>query len=468
MKNNTPKHYKPKQKINCIEITTDNLTSRGGLALFVRYLCGTGIFSYLEERLGGLRRSRKGQEIAEIFKQLFCYFIDGTSRHLTWFDTLKKEPGYAGTIESDQADLLSSHSVKRFFNLMGWAMIFWFRLLLQRLFIWRLKLANPKVIVLGLDTMVMDNDDAVKRHGVKPTYKKEKGFQPLQMTWRRFIIDAVFRGGDKHSNYSDTVEKMVRHVVAIIRKKYREDVPIIIRMDSGFFDQKLFKEFERLEIGYIVAGKFYDDMKTFLSGFLPTEFTKYDNGNEYWDYVEFGDRRGCWDKFRRVVYCKYVQDRNGQKCLEFARPDSVIYTNLGMGGTIDQSLQEAGTAHLTETENIIGSYHSRGGDELVHRALKDFRAEQLPFKRFRPNAAFYYTMLTAFFLYEAFKEDVCAPVVPLGAYAATLRRKVLDIAGKITKHSGRITLNITSAAWNYLKFNELWTRSGSPPLFEWA
>jgi len=41
---------------------------------------------------------------------------------------------------------------------------------------------------------VMDNDEAQRRHGVEPTYKKVKGFQPLQMSWGRFIVDAVFRG----------------------------------------------------------------------------------------------------------------------------------------------------------------------------------------------------------------------------------------------------------------------------------
>ena len=66
-------------------------------------------------------------------------------------------------------------------------------------------LLNPTVIELGIDTMVMDNDDAKCRHGVKPTYKKKKGFQPLQMNWGRFIVDAVFRSGDKHSNHGDTV-----------------------------------------------------------------------------------------------------------------------------------------------------------------------------------------------------------------------------------------------------------------------
>ena len=52
-----------------------------------------------------------------------------------------------------------------------------------------------------MDTMVLDNDDALKRHGVEPTYKKVKGFHPLQLNWDRYFVDAVFRGGKKHSRF---------------------------------------------------------------------------------------------------------------------------------------------------------------------------------------------------------------------------------------------------------------------------
>ena len=58
---------------------------------------------------------------------------------------------------------------------------------------------------------------------------------------------------------------------------------------------------------------------------------------------------------------------------------------------------------------LIACYHERGSDELANRALKDFGHEQLPFKRFAPNAAWYYTMLVGHFLLESFKEDVGAP-----------------------------------------------------------
>lgn len=62
--------------------------------------------------------------------------------------------------------------------------IWLFRQVLQQLFLWRLRHEQPEVIVLGIDTMVLDNSEADVRHGVEPTYKMGvKGFQPLQITW---------------------------------------------------------------------------------------------------------------------------------------------------------------------------------------------------------------------------------------------------------------------------------------------
>jgi hypothetical protein len=385
--------------------------------------------------------------------------MDGTSRHLVYFDTLKEDEGYARSIETDPVNMLSSHAVKRFFGAIWLPLTFLFRRVLRKLFLWRLNIVKPVVIVLGLDTMVMDNDEAEKRHGVKPTYKKEKGFQPLQMTWGRFIIDAIFRSGDKHSNHGDDVEKMVKGIVALIRKHYREDVPIVIRMDSGFFDQKLFKVFESLQIGYICGGKLYDDIGVFVSNCDKSLWGRYENRNQVWDYVEFGDRRGSWKRFRRCIFCRPVYE-DKQMLFKFARPDTVIYTNTGMGGAIDEQLRKAEMEDLFTPQGLIEAYHGRGCDELVHRALKDFASEHLPFKRFHQNAAFYYTMLTAFFLYEAFKEDVCVSVIKVSSYATTLRRRVLDVAGKVVSHSDKITLKVTLSTWESLDFYQLWTKSG--------
>jgi len=468
MNKSTTLAAKSKPIIDAVEITPDTLTGRGGLSLFVRYLRNIGIFPQLETFFGSLRRSRKGQAVSEIFKQLFCFFIDGTSRHLVYFDALAKDAGYAAASETDPAGMLSSHAVKRFFRSFWWPRIYLFRHLLQRMFLWRLGLEAPDVVVLGVDTMVMDNDEARQRHGVKPTYKKVKGFQPLQMNWQGFVVDAVFRRGDAHSNHGDTVEKMIRHIVAKIRKHYRADVPIIVRLDSGFFDQKLFACFEKLKIGYICGGKLYKPIKEYVgtSQLADDNWSRYEQGRQVWQYLEFGSKCQSWDGFRRTIFCRPLYE-DAQMLLSFARPDTVLITNLGMGQAIDEALVKADAGHWLHPWAIIAGYHGRGSDELVYRALKDFGFEQMPFKRFAPNAAFYYTMLVSFFLYETFKQDVCASVVAPVCYATTLRRRVIDIAAKIVRHAGRVVMKITAATAEQIDFALLWQKSGVPPDYSW-
>ena len=127
--------------------------------------------------------------------------------------------------------------------------------------------------------------------------------------------------------------------------------------------------------------------------------------------MELGNRRGSWEKFRRALFCRPAYE-DQQRLLAFARPDQILYTNLGCGSAVDEQLQQAGLERWLQAEAILQGYQGRGADELVHRALKDFTSQTLPFKRFAANAAYYYTLLVAFFLYECFKEDVCQPVVP--------------------------------------------------------
>ena len=175
--------------------------------------------------------------------------MDGNRRHLCRFDHLKHDEGNTALLATIEQHLVSSHSVKRFFDRFSFLRIYVFRQLLQRLFIWMLRQTNRSVIEFCIDTIVLNNDDARKRHGVQPTYKKDKGFHPLQMNWGRYMVDAVFRGGSKHSNHGDTVEKMLFHIVDKIRREYRKEVPILVRMDAAFFDEELFKTCEGLNIG---------------------------------------------------------------------------------------------------------------------------------------------------------------------------------------------------------------------------
>lgn len=453
------KNYNTKNKIDKVETTKDTLTGRGGISLFVRYLQTIQICNILEERFGHLRKSRKGIEPGNLFKQILCFLFDGSSRHLTYFDKIKNDDGYAAAIENKNEEMVSSHAVKRFFG------NFWpfcatsFRSVLKEMFVWRLHIDKPKIIELTIDSMVMNNDEAKKRHGVQPTYKKVKGFHPLQLIWNGKIVDAIFRGGKKSGNYGHCVGNMIKDIVRLIRKRYSNEVTIILRLDAGFFDEVNYKIFDELNIVFIATGKTYEWTKKAVEEAAEEKgWGKYSNGRQKWEYTEFDYKCGTWNNKWIALYTRPVYEENGQKILEFARPDNIIITNLKSNTDVLKYCTQNEKELMQSPEWIIANHHQRGGDELPHRGLKDFGFEQLPFKSYTSNTAFYYCMVIGFFLFETYKEDVLSEVLPVTMYASTARRLILDFAAKIVKTAHQIILKVPITIMEILRIDILWDK----------
>ena len=72
----------------------------------------------------------------------------------------------------------------------------------------------------------------------------------------------------------------------LIRTEYREDVPIILRCDSGFFDEKNFAAFDA------------------VGGASDIFWERCDNGHQLWDFMEFGFRCDKWKRFHRAVHTR--------------------------------------------------------------------------------------------------------------------------------------------------------------------
>lgn len=453
-----------KSKITEIGITKDTLTARAGLMFLSRYVQGTSITAVLAKKFSFLRKSSKGHSLRSIFHQLLCFFLNGESFHLSHFDQLKTDSGYSGILETNAERMLSSHSVKRFLSSFKISHALQLRKILHILFVWQLKKERPERIILGIDTMVMNNDDALQREGVDPTYKKVKGFQPLHMYWGRFIVDSIFRDGSAHSNHGNNVKRMLSTAVRLIRTHYSTEVPIVLLADTGFFDQKLFQLCTTLNIGFIIGGKMYSDIKERVSETPDSCFFEYKLGNKTWLTLDFEDQRKSWDSSWRCVYTKPITDDGNQVLLDFERPESLIYTNLGMENKVTRSILEIHSTKTIEPEAIILAYHNRARDELVNRAFKDFGTERLPFKRFAANSAFYYLMTIAFFLFESFKYDMHMDVIPVIWYPSTFRRNFIDAAAKLVRTSRKIILKMTASFHTIFDIQTLWEKLQIPIL----
>jgi hypothetical protein len=166
-------------------------------------------------------------------------------------------------------------------------------------------------------------------------------------------------------------------------------IPSLASGEVSRMDQKLFEAMGDCDVGYVCGGKLYSDITDAVRKIPQKAWGSY-----------FGTEE--------------IEDN--QLLLSFARPCAVIYTNLGMGYGVDEQLRQSGFESMLTPEGIIACYHHRGRSELAFRLFKEFADQRLPFERFRPNAAFYYLMCIAFFLYAAFKEDVCGDIVPITSY----------------------------------------------------
>lgn len=97
-------------------------------------------------------------------KQILRSYIDRTSHHLVYFDTLRDDEDCRRNIESEAGNMLSSHAMKRSFITMLINLDSMFRKVSQKFFLWRLGIVDSALIVFSLDTMVMNHDEVEESH----------------------------------------------------------------------------------------------------------------------------------------------------------------------------------------------------------------------------------------------------------------------------------------------------------------
>ncbi len=279
-------------KITKIGITSNKISGRGGLPLFLSYTEQIGLYRLITGNISSrVSVNSKGLQLQQFIKQIIAFFIDGTNMAISSFDQSKKDEGYACLLECKTDQMASSHQIERFFRKLSCITSSVFNNILNELFIWRLYISRPKFIELGIDTMVLDNDGAVKREGCEVTYKRKKGFQPLHICWGSFLIDVIFRKGSTHSNHGSDYTDRVRSVVNLIRKRYSGEVPIVVCADSGFADQKAYNVFKQeLHIHYVTTGKLYNDVTEYVKALPIDTFGKIAKNKAVWQFTEFASR----------------------------------------------------------------------------------------------------------------------------------------------------------------------------------
>jgi thioredoxin reductase len=95
----------------------------------------------------------------------------------------------------------------------------------------------------------------------------------------------------------------------------------------------------------------------------------YKSSNALWEHNDFMSRLDRWAQERRTIYTRLVRQEK-QLLLDFARPDSVLYTNRGVDPEMTQQFTATGNHAYLNAEKVIALAHGRGKSELTNRAFK--------------------------------------------------------------------------------------------------
>ena len=167
MGNDTRFQVKNKQGIHAIASTDERITGRPD------WPCLPSIQSCRasNESLVRGEKTKKAFQSLNSLSSCSVFLMDGISRHISWFDHLKGDENYATPLATNGECLASSYWVKKYLCRFSFVQAY----LWPRLFLYRFKQTCPQVVELGMDTMVLENDEARKGQGVQPTYKKVQG-----------------------------------------------------------------------------------------------------------------------------------------------------------------------------------------------------------------------------------------------------------------------------------------------------
>ena len=432
-----------RKKVKSVETTKECLSSRSGLAPYVNFLNGSGIADELEETLIHLRKSKKGIALSDTFFQLLLFFADGTNQCLDGFDKVKDNKAWQKLHGCKKT--LNTGQLKRLLETVSKIEMELLRPLIRQIFLSALKASNPDKVILFLDSSVYDNDGSKCRAGVKPTYKKKKGYHPINLIWHGLYVDTVFQRGDYSTNHDGVAIKMLQEITPLIREALGKDIQIIVRMDSGYYDQKIFAACDKLNINFICAGKRYHDHQYLEEKSLDNFDGVFQNKTSQWHFYCFLERRVIWsEKMQYRALFLRATEENGEALLGL--DSRIILTSLDEKDFTD--------------EQIIKYDHSRGADELTHRAAKEFSDEKMPCLDYHANAFWYTLGIIAFNLFQIFKRNIAC--FPYNAYPNTVRRKLFDLAGKIVGGAHSFKLRITEWKMRELQFDKIWQRSLVP------
>ncbi len=305
---------------------------------------------------------------------------------------------------------------------------------------------------LKFDHFTLDFDSSIltrygAQEGAVKGYNPKKPGRASHHPLMAFVADCLMvanfwlRSGDAHAanNFvaflEDTLNKLSGKKVSLVR------------LDSGFYDQKVFNYLEKRKLSYIVAARMYHPIQRTIAG--QRTWLKLDEGVEV---AETYYQSPLWDKPRRMIIVRQQIEQ---------RPNCTGKT-LRLFGDEDIYKQYRYSCYITNLElsaaDVWRLYRQRANAENRIKELKyDFGFGSFNIRNFFGTEAALNFVMLAYNLMSLFRQFILNSKTQ--HTLSTLRYKTFAIGAYLVKDGRRVILKLSLVLKRREWFSGLWLES---------
>ena len=405
--------------IHKIEFSAKNLTSNAGLFLLLEHANKNGIFDLIDHGLVFDSTSTNKIKMNHI-KTMLCGNIIGIDK-LERLKLLQSDP----LVNEFNISIKEPETVSRFLGNFSYKTTQMLREINFKIFRKLLRKSKLKAITIDIDSSVV-NVEGHQEGAVKGFNPKKRGNRCYNLQFAfcdelKAYITGYVRSGNTYT--ANGAAEMIKEIVDQIKT---DDLEILFRMDSGYFDDEIIEIIESAGCQYLIKGKEYPTLASQVTA--PTiSFMKSEEGRET---TELFTKLDTWDKDRRFVVSRVLKPEKDRAQLSFLEGDEFEYFYFVTNTELP-------------SEKVGIAYEKRGNAEnYIKEAKYDMAVGRLLLKSFWANEAIFQLMMLTYNLFLLFKMDF-ANGTEYRQQIKTFRLKYIFLAGKIIRTARSVIMKLS-------------------------
>lgn len=405
--------------INKIEFSAKNLTSNAGLFLLLEHANKNGIFDLIDNDLIFENASTNKIKMNHI-KTMLCGNFIGIDK-LERLKLLQSDP----LINEFAISIKEPETVSRFLGNFSYKTAQMLRDINFKVFRKLLRKSKLTSITIDIDSSVINveghQEGAVKGYNPKKPGNNCYNLQFAFCDELKAYITGFVRSGNTYT--ANGAAEMIKEIVAHVKT---DDLEILFRMDSGYFDDDIIETIESAGCQYLIKGKEYPTL-AFQVTTPSISFIKGDEGRET---TELFTKLYTWDKDRRFVVSRVWKPEKERRQLSFLEGDEFEYFYFVTNTELP-------------SEKVIITYEKRGNAEnYIKEAKYDLAVGHLLLQSFWANEAIFQLMMLTYNLFLLFKMDF-AKETEYRQQIKTFRLKYIFLAGKIIRTARSVVMKLS-------------------------